>query len=231
MYCLLDNGAHFQGVAVIYGKYLYYDGIKQQRLKWVSGGTHFDDGYAVSGLWYKLDGDTNELGDERENEEVGEASDQTASNSNKKNEEVDEVSDPNASKKRPHSYSSSKKRPPSDVDELMDGNKVTKKNKKTRTKVAYPMGISIQCVSRQGRQPTCRNCRELISRGEWHTVKKAKGQKENWKETSHYHFQCFHYLTREERHQLMSLLKMGKYLDIEGQAELEGAMEMNSDNA
>lgn len=226
VYCLLGNGAHFQGVAVMYGKYLYYDGIKsQQRLKWVSGGTHFDDGYAVCGLWYRRDGDSNELTIDRENEEVEDASDQTASNSNKKNEEVEEESDPIVSKKRPPSYSSSKKRHPSDVDELTKGNTATKKNKTTRKKVVYPMGISMQCVSRQGRQPTCQCCREVISRGDWHTVKKAKGQKENWKQTYHYHFQCFHFLTREERHQLMSLIKMGRYLDIEGQAELEGAME------
>ena len=100
--------------------------------------------------------------------------------------------------------------------------------KKVRKQKKHAMGISVVQVSNRGREPQCQYCREQISREQWHTVKQTSGQKEQWKNTAHYHFNCYNFLNKVERQQLLTLIEHGDYMDHDSLQNLKESM--NEDN-
>ena len=257
VYCMLGNGGHFQGIAVIYGKYLYYDGMKAQKMKWISADTQFDNGYSVNGLWYKFDGYTDEPTDDSEtadesatakpitttvnmNDDKDTTIQSTAKQATTSKSKATTSTKPTPSKataSKTTNFTSqppiqSKKRPPLDEMKLMEGTAIAAANKGRQISVvkkargSYPTGISVACVSRRGKQPSCQYCRDFISREEWHTVKKtnSQGQHKEWKITSHYHFQCYELLSEAERRQLVLLIQKDRLMDIDLLGELEASM-------
>eukprot|EP00986_Skeletonema_menzelii_P011629 scaffold6068_cov112-Skeletonema_menzelii.AAC.1 len=72
------------------------------------------------------------------------------------------------------------------------------------------------------------HCREQISREEWHTVKQTSGQREQWKNIAHYHFNCYNFLNKVERQQLLTLIEHGDYMDHDSLQNLKESM--NEDN-
>ena len=257
VYCMLGNGGHFQGIAVIYGKYLYYDGMKAQKMKWISADTQFDNGYSVNGLWYKFDGYTDEPTDDSEtadesatakpitttvnmNDDKDTTIQSTAKQATTSKSKATTSTKPTPSKATASKTTNftlqppiqSKKRPPLDEMKLMEGTAIAAANKGRQISVvkkargSYPTGISVACVSRRGKQPSCQYCRDFISREEWHTVKKtnSQGQHKEWKITSHYHFQCYELLSEAERRQLVLLIQKDRLMDIDLLGELEASM-------
>jgi len=198
VYCILSSSSHFQGIAIIYGKYMWYDGIPQVKMKWINADTPFPKDYAVSSLWYKLVDDDSKA-------EIASA----------------------FAKSTPATQQPAliQKRSISDSKILISNEPVAKK---VRNRKKYAKGISVACVSNKGRQPQCQLCREQISRQEWHTVKTTSGKQEPWTNTAHYHFRCYNYLTQIERQQLLSLLDQGNYMDCTELDELDATMDLDS---
>ena len=194
------GGKPHEGIAIIYGKYLWYDGLAGVKMKWVKADTPFEKGYNVQSLWYKRI-DNDELSSEEEPDSA-----MVLTSMNKSPTVMQQAT---AVQKR--SLSDSQK----STLEPMPPKKVRKK---------HVMGISIAQVSNKGKKPQCQYCRIEINRKEWHTVKTTSGKELPWKNVAHYHFKCYHYLNKTEQQQLLTLIRNGDYMDSDDLEELEQIM-------
>lgn len=238
VYCILSNQAHFQGIAILYGSYLRYDGMGgQQKLKWYNGSDQFDAGYCVESLWYKLDGFMDDPA-------PAESSTRTVTTLTRSEPTIAELKTAKHTTPTPtntkHAPSWSSQLDPTPLSQTLDVLFPSPTTKEPTTIAAttkkqkrYPTGISVHCVSSKGRLPQCKYCQEPISRGEWHSVNNTKsGEEEKWRCIDHYHFQCYDFLSKTERQQLVTLIAQaqGSYMDAGELEELEVNMGFLNNN-
>ena len=75
---ILYNGSHFQGITVVMGKYLFYDGlVRGNRLQWVPSNYEWGQRYQPHCVWYKH---SNFIEQDTEEDSIKEAEENSSSN-------------------------------------------------------------------------------------------------------------------------------------------------------
>ena len=196
---ILYNGSHFQGITIVEGKFLFYDGIgRGNRLKWIPFDYEWGARYQPQILWYKNSerGDQErEWGQEAESDQRNNSSTNTGKKSRKKRSGTERALEEYYSTKEDDGTDTGKQDKGKEATTNKGKESADKKKKKTSTKKGTKtstsqMGISVKQVSSRGKQPNCQYCRQDIARGEWHTVNICENQSncgnKIWKRQIHY---------------------------------------------
>ena len=155
---ILYNGSHFQGITVVMGKYLFYDGLVQANgLQWVPSNYKWGQRYQPHCIWYKH---SNFIEHDTEEDSIKEAEENNSSNIKSK-----QGKKKSATERALAEYESMKGDDDIQSVERVKGKKESpRRNRKSSTS---PMGISVKQVAARSNMPNCQYCRQNIARGKW----------------------------------------------------------------